>query len=596
MAADSGNLGGVILAICVPFLNEHDYLPEFLASLAAQTRQPDRLLLVDDGSSDGSHEVAAEFAASHPWATLVRRPPRSPERDRLATAKELEAFQWAVGQLDLEWDVIAKLDADLRLTPRTIETLLAELERDERLGLAGSYLQEEGQRIRIGEGHVHGATKFFRRACFEQISPVPPILGWDTIDEFTARMRGWRTQSFAMPDGDPEHLRPRGTYDGLAARIPALGPVLVRARRVADPRRALHAEADGDRAARVAGGASYAAGYAGAAIRRVPRAAPDVRASVRTRAKAEDQDPNPAHPLERGPAHTNVHAAGRRKRAARRTTADTTSHGRPTRLALGDVAAAAALLALAAAATPASAADEDAVLFRPAETSKEVVTFRVHGVHPRQVLRASLVRDGKERRRIGRERARRVARRGVLRVPTHPARADRKHHLWVRRMARASVRLKVEEADTQPPETRIASGPDARTDSSEATFSFGADERRAAFECRVDAFDWRSCTSPITYTEVPAGEHTFSVRARDRRGSVDPTPAFRLWTVGEPGSEDPGARFPRRGDPTPAGRDARAAARPERPERAPVRQLHRPGWRDHEPLRLLVGRQDGLPR
>ena len=92
---------------------------------------------------------------------------------------------------------------------------LGELERDERLGLAGSYLQESGARIRIGEGHVHGATKFFRRDCWEEISPVPPILGWDTIDEFTARMRGWRTQSFAMPDGDPEHLRPRGTHDGL---------------------------------------------------------------------------------------------------------------------------------------------------------------------------------------------------------------------------------------------------------------------------------------------------------------------------------------------------------------------------------------------
>jgi glycosyltransferase involved in cell wall biosynthesis len=275
----------VILAVCVPFLNEREYLPEFLASLAAQTRQPDRLLLVDDGSTDGSHDVAAEFAGGHDWATLLRRPPRSAERDRLATAKELEAFQWAVEQLDLEWDVIGKLDADLRLTPRTLETLLAELERDEQLGLAGSYLQENGSRIRIGEGHVHGATKFFRRACFEQISPVPPILGWDTIDEFTARMRGWRTQSFAMPDGDPEHLRPRGTHDGLLRGYRrwgvcsyALGesPIhvaLYTLRQMATER------------PRLAGGASYAAGYTGAALRRAPRADADVRASVRREQK-----------------------------------------------------------------------------------------------------------------------------------------------------------------------------------------------------------------------------------------------------------------------------------------------------------------------
>ena len=275
----------MILAVCVPFLNERDYLQDFLASLAAQTRLPDRLLLVDDGSTDGSHELAAEFAAGHDWALLVRRPPRPPERDRLATAKELEAFQWAVEQLDVPWDIVAKLDADLRLTPRMLETLVGELERDERLGLAGSYLQEHRSRIRIGEGHVHGATKFFRRRCWEEIQPVPPILGWDTIDEFTARMRGWRTQSFAMPDGDPEHLRPRGTYDGLLRGYRrwgecsyALGEsplhiALYTLRQMATER------------PRVAGGASYAAGYAGAALRRAPRAEPAVRASVRREQK-----------------------------------------------------------------------------------------------------------------------------------------------------------------------------------------------------------------------------------------------------------------------------------------------------------------------
>lgn len=275
----------MILAVAVPFLNEREFLPDFLGSLAAQTRTPDRLLLVDDGSTDGSHDVAAEFAAAHPWARVLQRPPRAAERDRLATAKELEAFQWAVDQLDLEWEVVGKLDADIRLTPRTLETILAEMERDEQLGLAGSYLQEHGRRIRIGEGHVHGATKFFRRRCWEDVAPVPPILGWDTIDEFTARMRGWRTQSFAMPDGEPEHLRPRGTYDGLLRGYRrwgqcsyALGesPIhvaLYTLRQMATER------------PRVAGGASYAAGYTGAALRRVPRAEPDVRASVRREQK-----------------------------------------------------------------------------------------------------------------------------------------------------------------------------------------------------------------------------------------------------------------------------------------------------------------------
>lgn len=275
----------MIVAVVVPFLNEREHLPTLLGSLEAQSRRPDELLLVDDGSTDGSAAIAADFAARHEWSRLVSRPPRPPESDRLATAKELEAFQWAVGRLESDWDVLGKLDSDLRLTPRTLETLEHELERDDRLGLAGSYLQERGLRIRIGAGHVHGATKFFRRDCWESVAPVPAILGWDTIDEFTARMRGWRTQSFAMPDGDPEHLRPRGTYDGMLRGYRRWGECSY-----ALGESPLHVglyalrQMAGERPP-VAGGASYALGYLRAALRRAPRAAADVRTYVRREQK-----------------------------------------------------------------------------------------------------------------------------------------------------------------------------------------------------------------------------------------------------------------------------------------------------------------------
>src|SRR5690348_8303818 len=82
----------MLAVVC--FLDEEGYLPELLASLAAQTRHPDELLLVDDGSSDASAQIAAEFAQAHPWARVLERPPRPAARDRLATAAELQAFQW----------------------------------------------------------------------------------------------------------------------------------------------------------------------------------------------------------------------------------------------------------------------------------------------------------------------------------------------------------------------------------------------------------------------------------------------------------------------------------------------------------------------
>ena len=211
-------------------------------------------------------------------------------------------------------------------------------------------------------------------------------------------------------------------------------------------------------------------------------------------------------------------------------------------------AAAIALVAL----TPASAAakDRSAVLFAPAKTSTKSVTFHVRGVNAHRVLGASLVRAGKVRHRIDRERAQRVARRGVLRVAVRRAHRNRRmarivgtaaksrSTLWVRRDAVSSVKLRVV-TDTTAPETRVTSGPEGTTDAHEAEFRFVASEKRSSFQCRIDAFDWRSCNSPITYTEVPDGEHTFSVRARDRYGNVDPTPATRSWTVATAGAGEP---------------------------------------------------------
>lgn len=116
----------------------------------------------------------------------------------------------------------------------------------------------------------------------------------------------------------------------------------------------------------------------------------------------------------------------------------------------------------------------------------------------------------------------------MARIESHSSAG--RSRLWVRRVARTSVKLRVV-TDTRAPETRITSGPAETIDSHDATFSFRADEKRSSFECRVDGFEWRSCNSPITYVEVPEGEHTFSVRARDRYGNVDATPATRAWTV-----------------------------------------------------------------
>jgi poly-beta-1,6-N-acetyl-D-glucosamine synthase len=273
------------LALVVSFLNEERYLPTFLASVAAQTRPPDELLLVDDGSTDASPQIAEAFAVEHAFARALRRSKRPPERDRLANAAVVASFEWGVEQLRRTPDVVTKMDADLDLTPTLLETVERELQADPSLGVVGSYLcveLEDGRRRREYNPvtHVRGPNKFYRWACYEDIRPLAPHLGWDTVDELKARMSGWTTRSLELPEGDPLHLRPTGLHDGRLRAFRRWGTCAW-----CFGQHPLVAIGGGlTRMAErpyVLGGLSYVAGWGLAGLRGAPRVDRDVRAFVR---------------------------------------------------------------------------------------------------------------------------------------------------------------------------------------------------------------------------------------------------------------------------------------------------------------------------
>jgi glycosyltransferase involved in cell wall biosynthesis len=92
------------VSVIIPFLNMRRFLPDAVESVLAQTAADWELLLVDDGSGDGSAELAREFAQRDPARVRALLPAASDAHG--ASAARNRGLREARGEL------IAFLDAD----------------------------------------------------------------------------------------------------------------------------------------------------------------------------------------------------------------------------------------------------------------------------------------------------------------------------------------------------------------------------------------------------------------------------------------------------------------------------------------------------
>lgn len=84
--------------------------------------------------------------------------------------------------------------------------------------------------------------------------------------------------------------------------------------------------------------------------------------------------------------------------------------------------------------------------------------------------------------------------------------------------------------DTRPPNTYIRKRVSRRGGG--VGFKLDASEPEPEFFCKLDRRRFRPCVSPLIYRRLSHGWHRLLVRATDRAGNVDPTPARRRFKVG----------------------------------------------------------------
>ena len=206
-----------------PVRNEEQYIRRTLDSVIGQTVEPALWVIVDDGSTDASAEILADYARRIPFIRIVNRADRG---FRKVGAGVIEAFNEGYATIEPgDFDYVCKLDMDLDLPAGYFQGLMERMEADPRIGTCSgkAYFPGPGNpegrfdgplvSERCGDEMSLGMTKFYRRACFEEIDGFTSQVMWDGIDCHTCRMLGWIACSWDDPHLRFVHLRPMGSSE-----------------------------------------------------------------------------------------------------------------------------------------------------------------------------------------------------------------------------------------------------------------------------------------------------------------------------------------------------------------------------------------------
>lgn len=206
--------------IVIPAYNEANHISKMLNSLCQQTVLPKKVVVVNDNSTDNTAGLAQTFANKHNFISVIHN---KSVKQHQPGAKVINAFYKGYQELDNEYDMICKFDADIILPNNYLEKLTEIFTKNPKAGIVGglAYIEQNGNWVYenvANKNHVRGPFKAYRKACFEQIGGLKPSIGWDTADVLLAQYYNWQIvtdQSLKV-----KHLKPTGnTYNKASKHL-----------------------------------------------------------------------------------------------------------------------------------------------------------------------------------------------------------------------------------------------------------------------------------------------------------------------------------------------------------------------------------------
>ncbi|MFH6602295.1 glycosyltransferase family 2 protein [Maribacter algicola] len=206
--------------IVIPAHNEEAFLADTLNSVLRQTLQPQRMVVVNDNSTDGTEGIIDEFMTRNP---VIYKLNTTSSTAHMPGSKVINAFNKGFEALDDDFSFIVKLDADVILPDKYFEKIAYVFKGNPKVGIAGGFIYEMDKHggwslnHPMDKNHVRGAFKAYSKNCFEAIGGLKPAMGWDTVDELLAQYHDF--EIFTDDSLKVKHLRPTGNNYNKRAKL-----------------------------------------------------------------------------------------------------------------------------------------------------------------------------------------------------------------------------------------------------------------------------------------------------------------------------------------------------------------------------------------
>lgn len=178
--------GNVLVSVIIPVFNVKPFLVEALDSILSQTYNNLEIVVIDDGSTDGSEEICDEYAVKDNRIIVIHQ-----ENKGLSSARNA-GLDIASGQ------IIAFLDSDDAFHPKMIQILLDEMRKNKTdIAICGFSVQKTQNKMKTDnlESEINSLVIHKKEAFQRILDGYINTAVWDKLYDSTI----WKNLRF--PDG-----------------------------------------------------------------------------------------------------------------------------------------------------------------------------------------------------------------------------------------------------------------------------------------------------------------------------------------------------------------------------------------------------------